>query len=79
MRSDEEIARDVPNALIPTKLELQYVRAGRRAVLEEVVEREDCDNWVAVGDLECTHDKDIHPDNYCLHCWASAELEQADE
>ena len=53
------------------------VRAGRRAVLEEVVERNDmCGRVVHLNANKCPEHWGDAVDSYCNHCWATAELER---
>jgi len=75
MKTDEEIAREVVRPIGGTVLSTytRLVRAGRLAVLEEVVEREGkC--WLVRNLLKGPCSENDYTHTPCSYCWATARI-----
>ena len=83
MKSDEQIATAVirekyhDTEADPDVAEIACVRAGREAVLKQVVEREEQCSYIEYFQHRvrtCLVDKSTELDAYCIHCWATVQL-----
>ena len=78
MKSDAEISREIAlehpcDGRGP--LSIALVRAGREAVLKQVVERVSCPTRKKTGD-KCPLLYGEHQQFWCIRCWATAQLEE---
>ena len=76
MKTDEQLANEIINARDGRDHPAGFVRAGRLAVLEEVVEREGkC--WLVRNLLKGPCSENDYTHTPCSYCWATARIAES--